>query len=139
MLTGATMTKTIVNENQTTSERTFDLSGNFKVEQTIRTHLVLPCERIYWLANQGISFRLGKIAEKRGNGPVSECKIKDVYLTKQSDQDIYSDVTIIRTKTLATDGALSVKERQLNCIAMQPASNHQSVLQAPISQILYVQ
>lgn len=78
---------------------------------TLRTDLLA--------GKQGISFRLGKIAEKRGNGPVSECKIKDVYLTKQSDQDIYSDVTIIRTKTLATDGALSVKERQLNCIAIR--------------------
>lgn len=70
------------------------------------------------LPQQGnIRFRLCKSYFQPGMNPVHAIKIKDVYLLKSNDKQIYDDVTIVRTKTLATDGALSVKERQLNCIA----------------------
>lgn len=48
--------------------------------------------------------------------PVTECKVKDVYLAAQTDKTSYPGVTVIRSRTIATDGALSVKERKLNCL-----------------------
>lgn len=66
----------------------------------------------------GIRFRVAKTDSSWSNGQsYSTVKLKDVFLLKQSTQDRYDDVTIVRSKTLATDGALSVKERQINCIA----------------------
>lgn len=64
----------------------------------------------------GISFRIAKTKQKSGNSPVTECKVKDVYLAAQTDKTSYPGVTIIRSRTIATDGALSVKERKLNCL-----------------------
>ena len=45
-----------------------------------------------------------------------EVKIKDVYAFAQSDKDSYGNVTVLRSRTVATDGALSIKERKLNCL-----------------------
>ncbi|MDC5446240.1 host specificity factor TipJ family phage tail protein, partial [Acinetobacter baumannii] len=39
-----------------------------------------------------------------------------VYAFAQSDKDSYGNVTVIRSRTVATDGALSIKERKLNCL-----------------------
>lgn len=48
-------------------------------------------------------------------GQVSdEVRWKDLYGTYVITQEHFGDVTTIHTKTLATDGALSVKERKLN-------------------------
>ncbi|MHA3057736.1 host specificity factor TipJ family phage tail protein [Acinetobacter sp. ANC 4641] len=66
----------------------------------------------------GIRFRVAKTGVGiTNNQGYTTSKLKDVFLLKQSTQDRYDDVTIVRSKTLATDGALSVKERQINCIA----------------------
>lgn len=65
---------------------------------------------------EGISFRIAKTRQKSGNSPVTECKVKDVYLAAQTDKTSYPGVTVIRSRTVATDGALSVKERKLNCL-----------------------
>lgn len=61
-------------------------------------------------------FRLCKSHAKENNQPVTEVKIKSVYATYASPKTRYSDITTIRLKTVATDGALSVKERKLNCL-----------------------
>lgn len=61
-------------------------------------------------------FRIAKIAEKDWNRPVNECKVKDVYATHTLNKSRYSDVTVVRTRQVATDGALSLKERKLNCL-----------------------
>jgi len=67
--------------------------------------------------NHGIRFRAAKTAVGiTNNQGYTTSKLKDVFLLKTSTKDRYDDVTIVRTKTLATDGALSVKERQINCI-----------------------
>ncbi|MEG2445397.1 MAG: host specificity factor TipJ family phage tail protein [Acinetobacter sp.] len=47
---------------------------------------------------------------------ITESKIKDVYLSSAYDKHAYEGVTIIRTRQVATDGALSLKERKLNCL-----------------------
>ncbi|MBC70417.1 MULTISPECIES: host specificity factor TipJ family phage tail protein [Acinetobacter] len=64
----------------------------------------------------GISFRIAKTRQKYGNSPVTECKVKDVFLAVQTQKSSYPDVTVVRTRTVATDGALSVKERKANCL-----------------------
>lgn len=46
-----------------------------------------------------------------------EVKVRDLYAVSAVDRDNFGDVTTILTKTLATDGALAVKERRLNCLA----------------------
>lgn len=63
-----------------------------------------------------VRFRAAKVSEHRGNNPTTDCKLKDVYLSSPYDKDKYPDVTVVRTRTIATDGALSLKERTLNCL-----------------------
>ncbi|WP_353174188.1 host specificity factor TipJ family phage tail protein [Acinetobacter rudis] len=45
-----------------------------------------------------------------------EVKIKDVFAFAKTDKHSYDGITVIRTITPATDGALSVKDRKLNCL-----------------------
>ena len=71
----------------------------------------------YTLPSTGsFRFRIAKTYAKENNRPVTEVKIKSVYATYASSKTRYSDITTIRLKTVATDGALSVKERKLNCL-----------------------
>lgn len=64
-----------------------------------------------------VRFRAAKVRAETRNSPVTETKLKSVFLTKDLDKLIYPGLTMVRSKTLATTGALSVKERRLNCIA----------------------
>lgn len=50
---------------------------------------------------------------------VNELKLKSVYACSYLKKLVYPDVTLVRSRTVATDGALSVKERQWNCIGTQ--------------------
>lgn len=71
----------------------------------------------YTLPSKGsFRFRLCKSHAKENNRPVTEVKVKSVYATYASSKTRYSDVTVVRLKTVATDGALSVKERKFNCL-----------------------
>ncbi|WP_171264702.1 host specificity factor TipJ family phage tail protein, partial [Acinetobacter sp. ANC 4558] len=71
----------------------------------------------YNLPDKGsFRFRLAKTYAKENNRPVTEVKIKSVYATYASQKRNYPDVTVVRLKTTATDGALSVKDRKLNCL-----------------------
>ena len=63
-----------------------------------------------------VRFRLAKTYAKENNRPITEAKIKDVYASYALNKSSYAGVTVVRTKTVATDGALSVKERKLNCL-----------------------
>ncbi|MCH7381186.1 host specificity factor TipJ family phage tail protein [Acinetobacter higginsii] len=88
-------------------------SSSFKVENKSKSSF----GRTFYidLATTGNQrFRLAKTQAGSGANPVTECKVKDVYLTKPLDKAFYPDVTIVRSRTVATDGALSVKERMLN-------------------------
>lgn len=64
----------------------------------------------------GIRFRIAKTNDHRGKNPMTECKIKDVYLMSEYDKRTYEGITVVRSRTVATDGALSVKERKLNML-----------------------
>ncbi|USA54570.1 host specificity factor TipJ family phage tail protein [Acinetobacter sp. C32I] len=69
------------------------------------------------LPTQGnVRFRAAKVDQHNGNNPTTDCKVKDVYLSSAYNKDKYSNVTIVRSRTVATDGALSLKERILNCL-----------------------
>ena len=69
------------------------------------------------LPNTGnVRFRLAKTYAKENNRPITEAKIKDVYASYALNKSSYAGVTVVRTKTIATDGAMSVKERKLNCL-----------------------
>lgn len=71
----------------------------------------------YKLPTKGnVRFRLAKTYAKENNRPVTEVKVKDVYLSYALNKSSYKDVTVIRSKTIATDGAMSLKERKLNCL-----------------------
>lgn len=66
---------------------------------------------------------------------VNELKLKSVYACSYLKKLVYPKVTMVRSETVATDGALSVKERQWNCIATQKlytyASGAQSLSKQP--------
>src|SRR5690606_17115072 len=57
---------------------------------------------------------------------VNELKLKSVYACSYLKKLIYPDVTLVRSRTVATDGALSVKERQWNCIGTQKLYSYAS-------------
>lgn len=61
-------------------------------------------------------FRLSRTTPTKADKTQDACKIKDVYASSNLLKDRYDGVTVIRSKTIATDGALSVKERKLNCL-----------------------
>ncbi|WP_327858650.1 host specificity factor TipJ family phage tail protein [Acinetobacter guillouiae] len=72
--------------------------------------------RIDLSTNGNQRFRLAKTDAKTGANPMTECKVKDVYLTAQYAKSIYEGVTVFRLRTTATNGALSVKERNFNTL-----------------------
>lgn len=79
--------------------------------------------------SSGVRVRLRRIPEERGSAKtqrVNELKIKSVYACSYLKKLVYPDVTLIRSRTVATDGALSVKERQWNCIGTQKLYSYAS-------------
>lgn len=61
-------------------------------------------------------FRLSRTTGTQTGKTQDTCKIKTVYGMADSDVSNYGNVTVIRSRTVATDGALSLKERKLNCL-----------------------
>ncbi|MFW6465212.1 host specificity factor TipJ family phage tail protein [Acinetobacter baumannii] len=61
-------------------------------------------------------FRLSRTTATQAGKTQDTCKIKSVYGMADSTISDYGDVTIVRSRTVATDGALSIKERKLNCL-----------------------
>lgn len=89
---------------------------------------------------EGVRVRVRRTYEEQGSAKttrVNELKLKSVYACSYLKKLVYPDVTLIRSQTVATDGALSVKERQWNCIATQKlysyASGERSLSKQPTS------
>lgn len=61
-------------------------------------------------------FRLSRTTATQAGKTQDTCKIKSVYGMTESTISDYGNVTIVRSRTVATDGALSIKERKLNCL-----------------------
>lgn len=61
-------------------------------------------------------FRLSRTTPTQAGKTQDTCKIKSVYGMTDSTISDYGNVTIVRSRTVATDGALSIKERKLNCL-----------------------
>lgn len=61
-------------------------------------------------------FRLSRTTGTQTGKTQDTCKIKNVYGMAESSIDDYGNVTVVRSRTVATDGALSLKERKLNCL-----------------------
>lgn len=61
-------------------------------------------------------FRLSRTTATQAGKTQDTCKIKSVYGMADSAISDYGNVTIVRSRTVATDGALSIKERKLNCL-----------------------
>lgn len=69
------------------------------------------------LASTGrVRFRISRTTQTKNDKTQDLCKIKDVYAAAESNLLHYKDVTVVRTKTLGTEGALALKERKLNCL-----------------------
>lgn len=71
-------------------------------------------------------FRLSRTTSTQNGKSQDTCKIKDVYASAKLDKSQYQGVTVIRSETIATDGALSVKERKLNCLVTRKLYTYQS-------------
>lgn len=61
-------------------------------------------------------FRISRTTATQAGKTQDTCKIKSVYGMADSTISDYGNVTIVRSRTVATDGALSIKERKLNCL-----------------------
>ncbi|MDS7929220.1 host specificity factor TipJ family phage tail protein [Acinetobacter sp. V102_4] len=61
-------------------------------------------------------FRLSRTTATQAGKTQDTCKIKSVYGMADSIISDYGNVTVLRSRTVATDGALSIKERKLNCL-----------------------
>ncbi|EHU2721380.1 hypothetical protein AZE73_RS00010 [Acinetobacter baumannii] len=61
-------------------------------------------------------FRLSRTTATQAGKTQDSCKIKSVYGMADSTISDYGNVTVLRSRTVATDGALSIKERKLNCL-----------------------
>lgn len=61
-----------------------------------------------------VRFRIARTTPTKNDKTQDLCKIKDVYAVQKSAKLIYPGVTVVRSKTLGTEGALSLKERKLN-------------------------
>jgi len=61
-------------------------------------------------------FRLSRTTPTQAGKTQDTCKIKSVYGMTDSTIGDYGNVTVVRSRTVATDGALSIKERKLNCL-----------------------
>lgn len=61
-------------------------------------------------------FRVSRTTATQAGKTQDTCKIKSVYGMADSSISDYGNVTIVRSRTVATDGALSIKERKLNCL-----------------------
>ncbi|MDV7706738.1 host specificity factor TipJ family phage tail protein [Acinetobacter pittii] len=61
-------------------------------------------------------FRLSRSTATQAGKTQDTCKIKSVYGMADSTISNYGNVTVLRSRTVATDGALSIKERKLNCL-----------------------
>lgn len=61
-------------------------------------------------------FRLSRTTATQAGKTQDTCKIKSVYGMAESNIADYGNITVIRSRTVATDGALSLKERKLNCL-----------------------
>ncbi|WP_151815071.1 host specificity factor TipJ family phage tail protein [Acinetobacter soli] len=61
-------------------------------------------------------FRLSRTTGTQTGKTQDTCKIKTVYGMADSNVSNYGNVTVVRSRTVATDGALSLKERKLNCL-----------------------
>lgn len=61
-------------------------------------------------------FRLSRTTATQAGKTQDTCKVKSVYGMADSTISDYGNVTVLRSRTVATDGALSIKERKLNCL-----------------------
>ena len=70
---------------------------------------------------EGVRVRVRKTSQntKLRSAVYDEIKLKSVYACSYLKKLVYPKVTMVRSETVATDGALSVKERQWNCVATQ--------------------
>ena len=77
---------------------------------------------------EGVRVRVRKTSQNTyaRSAVYDEIKLKSVYACSYLKKLVYPDVTLIRSQTVATDGALSVKERQWNCIGTQKLYSYTS-------------
>lgn len=122
----------VTSEGKTVSEAVSITMQYYMIDS--RGNQITPTEEVIWhhdvtsrdsfgitkiieLPQSGnIRFRLCKSYYQPGMNPVHEIKIKDVYLYHEYDKDTYPGVTMVRTRQVATDGALSMKDRKLNML-----------------------
>lgn len=77
---------------------------------------------------EGVRVRVRKTSQNTypRSAVYDEIKLKSVYACSHLKKLIYPDVTLVRSRTVATDGALSVKERQWNCIGTRKLYSYAS-------------
>lgn len=105
---------------QTIDEIVENTRTPFGVSTRIKLSTIFP---------DGVRFRIKKEPERYAKNVqqrMSDLKLKSVYACSISDKLIYDDVTIVRTKTIGTSEAMSVKNRMLNFIATRKVYTYRS-------------
>lgn len=97
--------------------------GLFKSTFGISESILLPTSFA-----EGVRVRVRKTSQNTyaRSAVYDEIKLKSVYACSHLKKLVYPDVTLVRSQTVATDGALSVKERQWNCIGTQKLYSYAS-------------
>lgn len=73
-------------------------------------------KRIQLSSPSRIRFRIARTTPTNNSQYQDLTKIRDVYAASKSNILNYGDVTVLRTKTIGTEGALALKERKLNML-----------------------
>ena len=84
-----------------------------------KTRVPFGVTEVFELDYTRLRFRLCRIREEIATNIQAECLVEDVYLSRMSPKSIYSEATVIQAETVADSGALSMKERKLNCLVQR--------------------
>lgn len=97
-------------------------TGNLVTDDTIRgtAAVTVKIENPHFTKGKRLRFRVARTTEqltKSGGQVVQDIKLKDFYSYRlMTEVDMPKGVTTVYTKTLATEGALSIKERKLRLL-----------------------
>lgn len=90
-------------------------SQTFHVEAATKNPFGIT-RRIQLPVSGRVRFRIARTTPTNNSQYQDLTKIRDVYAASKSNVLNYGDVTVVRSKTLGTEGALSLKERKLNLL-----------------------
>ena len=103
-------------------------NGQQTIGKTV-THELDPVEVNFYSVNVA---RLTGTDHGFSGSVVDEVKWSALYSAQPFPRHVFDDITVVRSRTIATAGALSVKERKLNCLVTRKLQSYRSGLPGPV-------